>query len=122
MERLDIVHGLPGAVHGRHVIEHEQHAGYGEYDEEEMMKLVSDPFNDDDNNEQISFQNLEILDVLDLNSMFRNESNDIIDKQLEVDELENFIQELDEEDDFDRIVCCHWISSRYCRVARRTDA
>src|SRR5205823_6751873 len=47
----------------------------GKYDEEEMMKLISDPFNGNDNNEQISFQNLEILDVLDLNSMFRNESN-----------------------------------------------
>jgi hypothetical protein len=71
-----------------------------EYNEDKMMKLVSSPF-DNDNSDQDSSQELEILDVLDLDSMFGNEPNNLVDKQLELDELENFIQELDEEDDFD---------------------
>ena len=33
--------------------------------------------------------------------MFKEESNNLVDKQLELNELENFIQELEEEEDFD---------------------
>jgi hypothetical protein len=73
---------------------------YDEYDEDEMIKLVSSPF-DNDNNDQISLQKLEILNVLDLDSMFKEEPNNLVDKQLELNELENFIQELEEEEDFD---------------------
>jgi hypothetical protein len=33
--------------------------------------------------------------------MFRDESNNSKDKELDLEELNNFIQELDKEDDFD---------------------
>ena len=68
-----------------------------DYNEEEMTKLLSNPPIDNDC-EQVSPQNMEILDVLDLNLMFRDNSTD---KQLELDGLDDFIQELDKEDDFD---------------------
>ncbi|RGB31966.1 hypothetical protein C1646_763434 [Rhizophagus diaphanus] len=42
--------------------------------------------------------NLEILEVLDLDLMFRD---NLTDKQLELDGIDDFIQELDKEDDFD---------------------
>jgi len=71
-----------------------------DYNEEEMIKLVSSPPIDDDC-EQVPSQDLEILNVLDLDSMFKDKSNNITDKQLELDGLNDFIQELDEEDDFD---------------------
>jgi hypothetical protein len=68
-----------------------------DYNEEEMMKLISNPLIGD-NREQVPSQDLEILDVLDLNSMFEEKTND---QQLELDGIDEFIQELDEEDDFD---------------------
>ena len=68
-----------------------------DYDEAEMIRLMSGPFTDDDY-EQIPSQDLEILNVLDLDSMFKDSS---ADKLSELDELDDFIQELDEEDDFD---------------------
>ena len=68
-----------------------------DYNEEEMTKLLSNPPIDNDC-EQVSPQNMEILDVLDLNLMFKDNSTD---KQLELDGLDDFIQELDKEDDFD---------------------
>ncbi|GBC17690.2 hypothetical protein GLOIN_2v1769322 [Rhizophagus irregularis DAOM 181602=DAOM 197198] len=71
-----------------------------DYNEEEMIKLVSSPPINDDC-EQVPSQDLEILNVLDLDSMFKDKSNNITDKQLELDGLNDFIQELDEEDDFD---------------------
>ncbi|UZO12083.1 uncharacterized protein OCT59_003633 [Rhizophagus irregularis] len=71
-----------------------------DYNEEEMIKLVSSPPINDDC-EQVRLQDLEILNVLDLDSMFKDKSNNITDKQLELDGLNDFIQELDEEDDFD---------------------
>ncbi|RGB29119.1 hypothetical protein C1646_672702 [Rhizophagus diaphanus] len=71
-----------------------------DYNEEKMIKLVSSPPINDDC-EQVPFQDLEILNVLDLNSMFKDKSNNITDKQLELDGLNDFIQKLDEEDDFD---------------------
>ena len=72
-----------------------------EYDEEEMMKLVSNPFTDNSNHEQVLSQDLEILNVLDLDLMFKDEPDNLMNKQLESDELDDFIQELDEEEDFD---------------------
>jgi hypothetical protein len=74
-----------------------------EYDEEEMIKFVSNPLTDD-NHEQVPSQDLEILNVLDLDSMFKDESSNLTNKQLEPDELDNFIQELNEEDDFDPVL------------------
>src|ERR1043166_10179562 len=71
-----------------------------EYNEEEIAKFVSGPFTDD-NNGQVPSQDLEILNLLDLNLMFRDESNNSTDKELDSEELNNFIQELDNEDDFD---------------------
>jgi hypothetical protein len=68
-----------------------------DYNEEEMMKLISSPLIDD-NSEQVPSQNLEILNVLDIDSMFKD---NLADEQLELDGLDDFIQELDEEDDFD---------------------
>ena len=65
-----------------------------------MAKFVSGPFTDD-NNEQVPSQDLEMLNLLDLNLMFRDESNNSTDKELDSKELNNFIQELDKEDDFD---------------------
>ncbi|POG76290.1 hypothetical protein GLOIN_2v1769322 [Rhizophagus irregularis DAOM 181602=DAOM 197198] len=65
-----------------------------------MIKLVSSPPINDDC-EQVPSQDLEILNVLDLDSMFKDKSNNITDKQLELDGLNDFIQELDEEVDFD---------------------
>jgi len=50
----------------------------------------------DDNIEQIQSQELEILNVLDLDLMFKN--NSVANRRLEVDD--NFIQELNQEDDF----------------------
>ena len=38
--------------------------------------------------------------MLDLDLMFKDKSNNIMDQQLELNELDDFIQELDEEDDF----------------------
>ncbi|GES77785.1 ribonuclease H-like domain-containing protein [Rhizophagus clarus] len=58
-----------------------------EYDEEEMAEIVACPFTD--NIEQSSSQQLEILNVLDLDLMFRN--NPVANKQLDDDELDNFI-------------------------------
>lgn len=72
-----------------------------EYDEGEMMKFVSNPFTDNSNNEQVPSQDLEILNVLDLDLMFKDEPDNLMNKQLESDELDDFIQELDEEEDFD---------------------
>ena len=72
-------------------------------DEEEMIKFVSNPLTDD-NHEQVPSQDLEILNVLDLDSMFKDESSNLTNKQLEPDELNNFIQELNEEDDFDPVL------------------
>ncbi|PKY58335.1 hypothetical protein RhiirA4_412077 [Rhizophagus irregularis] len=73
---------------------------------EELRTILSDayllsspPINDDC--EQVPSQDLEILNVLDLDSMFKDKSNNITDKQLELDGLNDFIQELDKEDDFD---------------------
>ncbi|CAG8764916.1 23131_t:CDS:2, partial [Rhizophagus irregularis] len=60
-------------------------------------QLVSSPPVDDDR-EQVPSQNLEILQVLDLDLMFRD---NLTDKQLELDGIDDFIQELDKEDDFD---------------------
>ncbi|UZO05933.1 uncharacterized protein OCT59_026271 [Rhizophagus irregularis] len=68
-----------------------------DYNEEESIKLVSSPPVDDDR-EQVPSQNLEILQVLDLDLMFRD---NLTDKQLELDGIDDFIQELDKEDDFD---------------------
>ena len=42
--------------------------------------------------------------LLDLNLMFKDKSGNQINEQLESDELDNFIQELDKEDDFDPIL------------------
>ncbi|RGB23423.1 hypothetical protein C1646_774522 [Rhizophagus diaphanus] len=56
-----------------------------DYNKEKMIKLISNPPIDHDL-------------VLDLDSMFRDNSTD---KQLELDGLDNFIQELDEKDNFD---------------------
>ena len=78
----------------------EEEEDIDEYNEEEMAKFVSGPFTDD-NNEQVPSQDLEILNLLDLNLMFRDESNNSTDKELDSEELNNFIQELDNEDDFD---------------------
>jgi hypothetical protein len=50
----------------------------------------------DDNIEQIQSQQLEILNVLDLDLMF---NNPVANRRLEVND--NFIQELNKEDDFD---------------------
>ncbi|CAI2181211.1 4043_t:CDS:2, partial [Funneliformis geosporum] len=48
---------------------------------------------------QITFQELEISKILDLELMFGN--NPVVNKQLEIDELDKLIQELDKEEDFD---------------------
>ena len=53
-----------------------------------------------DDDEQIPFQELEISKILDLELMFGNKP--VMNKQLEIDELNKFIQELNEEDDFDQ--------------------
>ena len=74
-----------------------------EYDDEEMLKLVSNPFVNN-NDEQVLSQGLEILNVLDLDLMFKDKPGNQINEQLESDELDNFIQELDKEDDFDPIL------------------
>ena len=50
----------------------------------------------DDNIEQIQSQQLEILNVLGFDLMFKN--NSVANRRLEVDD---FIQELNQEDDFD---------------------
>ena len=68
-----------------------------EYNEEEMMEIMARSFTD--NIEQIPSQQLEILNVLDLDLMFRDKPE--VNKQLDVDELDDFIQELNKEDDFD---------------------
>ena len=47
---------------------------------------------------------MEILNVLDLDLMFKDKPGNQINEQLESDELDNFIQELDKEDDFDPIL------------------
>ena len=74
-----------------------------EYDDKEMLKLVSNPFVNN-NDEQVLSQGLEILNVLDLDLMFKDKPGNQINEQLESDELDNFIQELDKEDDFDPIL------------------
>ena len=68
-----------------------------------MLKLVSNPFVNN-NDEQVLSQGLEILNVLDLDLMFKDNPGNQINEQLESDELDNFIQELDKEDDFDPIL------------------
>ena len=65
-----------------------------------MTKPMSSPLIDNDY-EQVPSQDLEVLNVLDLNLMFRDKSNNLTEKQLELDGLDDFIQELNEEDDFD---------------------
>jgi hypothetical protein len=68
------------------------------YNEEEMTEIVARSYTDD-NLEQISPQELEISNILDLDLMFGNDS--VINKQLDIDELDSFIQDLNKEDDFD---------------------
>ena len=68
-----------------------------EYNEEEMAEILARSLTD--NNEQIPFQQLGISNVLDLDLMFKD--NSVVNKQLDVDELDDFIQELNKEDDFD---------------------
>lgn len=67
-----------------------------DYNEEEIEKIMAQS-STDDNIEQIQSQQLEILNVLDLDLMFKN--NSVANRRLEVDD--NFIQELNQEDDFD---------------------
>ncbi|PKY54734.1 hypothetical protein RhiirA4_473709 [Rhizophagus irregularis] len=58
-----------------------------DYNEEEMVEQPST----DDNTKQIPSQELEILNILDLDLMFENKS--VTNRQLEIDELDNFIHE-----------------------------
>ena len=70
------------------------------YNEEEMAEILARSLID--NNEQIPSQvsqQLEISNVLDLDLMFKD--NSVVNKQLDVDELDDFIQELNKEVDFD---------------------
>ena len=64
---------------------------------------MSNPFVNN-NDEQVLSQGLEILNVLDLDLMFKDKPGNQINEQLVSDELDNFIQELDKEDDFDLIL------------------
>jgi hypothetical protein len=73
----------------------EEHDEIDDYIEEEIVAQSST----DDNTEQIPPQKLEILNILDLDLMFENDS--VTNRQLENDELDNFICELNREDDFD---------------------
>jgi hypothetical protein len=77
-----------------HYVEKE-HDEIDDYIEEEMVAQSST----DNNTEQIPSQKLEILNILNLDLMFEN--NSVTNKQLENDELDNFIRELNREDDFD---------------------
>jgi hypothetical protein len=77
-----------------HYVE-EKHDEIDDYIEEEMVAQSST----DNNTEQIPSQKLEILNILNLDLMFEN--NSVTNKQLENDELDNFIRELNREDDFD---------------------
>jgi hypothetical protein len=77
-----------------HYVE-EEHNEIDNYIEEEMVAQSST----DDNTEQIPPQKLEILNILNLDLMFEN--NSVTNRQLENDELDNFICELNREDDFD---------------------
>lgn len=67
-----------------------------EYNETEIAELIARTITD--NQEIISSQNLEILNIFDLDLMFKD---DPVNEQLELNELDDFIQELDKEDDFD---------------------
>ncbi|PKK62489.1 hypothetical protein RhiirC2_779865, partial [Rhizophagus irregularis] len=73
----------------------EEYDEIDDYNEEEMVAQSST----DDNTEQIPPQELEILNILDLDLMFEN--NSVTNRQLENDDLDNFIRELNKEDDFD---------------------
>jgi hypothetical protein len=77
-----------------HYVE-EKHDEIDDYIEEEMVAQSST----DNNTEQIPSQKLKILNILDLDLMFKN--NSVINRQLENDELDNFIHELNRKDDFD---------------------
>ena len=70
-----------------------------EYSEEEMTEIVGRAFTDD-NFEQIPSEELEISNILDLDLMFGNDSV-VVNKQLEINELNSFIQDLNNEEDFD---------------------
>ena len=77
----------------RHIEEYE----FDEYSEKQMEEIIMARLSDDD--EQIPLQELEISKVLDLELMFGNKP--VVNKQLEMDELDKFIQDLDKEEDFD---------------------
>ncbi|CAI2201060.1 118_t:CDS:2, partial [Funneliformis geosporum] len=68
-----------------------------EYNEKQMEEIIMTRSLDDD--EQIPFQELEISKILDLELMFENKP--VGNKQIEIDELDKFIQELNKEEDFD---------------------
>ena len=77
----------------RHIEEYE----IEEYNEKQMEEIIMTRSLDDD--EQIPFQELEISKILDLELMFENKP--VGNKQIEIDELDKFIQELNKEEDFD---------------------
>jgi hypothetical protein len=70
---------------------------YDEIDDYIKEKMVAQS-STDDNTEQIPSQKLEILNILDLDLMFEN--NSVTNRQLENDKLDNFIHKLNRKDDF----------------------
>ncbi len=80
-------------MNNTHYVEYEND---NNYNEEEIKKIIAQS-STNDNIKQIQFQQLEILNVLDLDLIFEN--NSVTNRWLEIDD--DFIQELNQEDDFD---------------------
>ncbi len=80
-------------INNIHYVKYENDDDYNEKEIEKIMAQLST----DDNIEQIQFQQLEILNILDLDLIFEN--NLVTNRRLEIDD--DFIQKLNQEDDFD---------------------
>ena len=73
-------------INNTHYVEYEND---DDYNEEEIEKIMAQS-STNDNIEQIQFQQLEILNVLDLDLIFEN--NSVTNRRLKIDD--DFIQEL----------------------------